>query len=162
MFASETVFIQVRDPLLIKGQRINSWARRPFWGLIRGFWPRLPPRRRSSEVRVVNYLKRNRKWLRTHTLPNEESLQLHSNYSGTRSQRSAREKKNPFIISAPRGNELFYNYGVKCKNDGLNDATFSAASKSKVHAVMTSPASTASPSGSDWRIRGFLKSRYPT
>lgn len=36
MFASETVFIQVRDPVLIKRQWINSSVRQPFWGLILG------------------------------------------------------------------------------------------------------------------------------
>lgn len=34
VFASETVFIQVRNPFLIKGQWINSSVRQPFWGLI--------------------------------------------------------------------------------------------------------------------------------
>lgn len=34
MFAGETVFIQVRDPRLIKGQWINSWVKQPVLGLI--------------------------------------------------------------------------------------------------------------------------------
>lgn len=106
MFAGETVFIQVREPLLIKGQRVN----RPVGGDYR---PPVPPRRRGwgggggSEVRVVNRDSRN---THTHggTANEHREASLESSgcsrtrdsgsFRGMKSRRSGQRKCGGFFI----------------------------------------------------------------